>query len=154
MAMLTRFTAKRFREFLNLPNHVDLKAADDTIDIVGFLAFEMVRALTLGGLNVKKTLEDSPHQEHSSPTSGKRKAVSNVESGVSKRRREESSEKEADWTTPMSSLFLSPLEARTPLRPEHIQDAFARMQNDWSHHRSGGVRNWRGGLARTSVSLI
>ena len=36
--------AKRFREFLNLPNQLDLKANDDTIDIVGFLAFEMVRS--------------------------------------------------------------------------------------------------------------
>src|SRR5215510_6622757 len=52
-------TAKRFREFLNLPPQLDLKANDDTIDIVGFLAFEMVRSLTLAGLAVKKSLEES-----------------------------------------------------------------------------------------------
>lgn len=146
--------AKRFREFLNLPSHIDLKAADDTIDIVGFLAFEMVRALTLGGLDVKRSLEELAHQDHSSPTLGKRKATGGIESNVNKRRREESPDRDADWIQSASSLFLPPLEARTPLRPEHIQDAFARMQNDWAHHRSGGMRNWRGGLVRTSVSLI
>ena len=114
----------------------------------------MVRALTLGGLDVKKSLEESSHQDHSSPTLGKRKAVGSIESSVNKRRREGSPDRDADWTPPASSLFLPPLEARTPLRPEHIQDAFSRMQNDWSHHRSGGMRNWRGGLVRTSVSLI
>ena len=41
--------AKRFRDFLNLPPWLDLKTQDDTIDIVGFLAFEMVRSLTLAG---------------------------------------------------------------------------------------------------------
>jgi transcription initiation protein SPT3 len=35
----SRATVKRFREFLNLPTHLDLKSADDTTDIVGFLAF-------------------------------------------------------------------------------------------------------------------
>jgi len=48
--------AKRFRDFLNLPPHLDLRANGDTVDIVGFLAFEMVRSLTLAGLDVKKYL--------------------------------------------------------------------------------------------------
>jgi transcription initiation protein SPT3 len=55
---------------------------------------------------------------------------------------------------PVSLLFVQPPEARTPLQPSHIQDAFARMQGDWSQSRSAGMRNWRGGLVRTSVSLI
>lgn len=146
--------AKRFRDFLNLPAHLDLKANDDTIDIVGFLAFEMVRALTIGGLNVKRSLEESALlEDHSSPILGKRKAGGVLDSS-SKRRREESPDRDIEYSPPVSSLFLSPPEARTALRPEHIQDAFARMQGDWAHHRSGGMRNWRGGLVRTSVSLI
>ena len=52
------------------------------------------------------------------------------------------------------SLFLAPPEQRTSLRPDHIQDAFARMQGDWAQRRSAGMRNWRGGLIRTTVSLI
>ena len=132
----------------------DLKGADDTIDIVGFLAFEMVRALTIGGLEVKRSLEEAQIvDDHSTPLLGKRKAGGGMESGSSKRRRGDEEDRE-DQPLPVSSLFLQPPEARTALMPEHIQDAFARMQNDWAHHRSAGMRNWRGGLVRTGVSLI
>lgn len=153
-ASFTYRKAKRFREFLNLPTHLDLKANDDTVDIVGFLAFEMVRALTIGGLEVKKSLEESYLlEDHSaSPVLGKRKAGGGLDAS-NKRRREDSPERD-DYTLPVCSLFLAPPESRTPLRPEHIQDAFARMQFDWAHHRSAGMHNWRGGLVRTRVSLI
>jgi len=134
-----------------LPSSLDLsKGTDDTIDIVGFLAFEMVRALTIGGLAAKKALEDSAVLD-ASPVLGKRKANGALES-ASKRFRDDSPE--ADYVPPSSSLFAPPPEARTALRPEHIQDAFGRMQGDWAHLRSAGMRNWRGGLARTGVSLI
>ncbi|KAJ6469766.1 TFIID-domain-containing protein [Mycena vitilis] len=155
-ASFTYRKAKRFREFLNLPTHLDLKAGDDTVDIVGFLAFEMVRSLTLAGLTVKKSLEDSHlREEYVSPSLGKRKALA-VAGGVEKRRREESPDRDADTAAalPVNTLFLPPPEARTALRPEHIQDAFSRMQAEWAHLRSAGSRNWRGGLVRTRVSLI
>ncbi|EIN10967.1 TFIID-domain-containing protein [Punctularia strigosozonata HHB-11173 SS5] len=153
-ASFTYRKAKRFREFLNLPPHLDLKAGDDTIDIVGFLAFEMVRSLTIAGLEVKKSLEESYLRENHAPTPvlGKRKLASGAIESASKRRRDD--DDDAEYTLPSCSLFLPPPEARTPLQPEHIQDAFARMQNDWAHHRSAGMTNWRGGLIRTRVSLI
>lgn len=149
-------SAKRFRDFLNLPPQLDLKAGDDTVDIVGFLAFEMVRALTIGGLAVKRSLEEHSSlmdDPSTSPVLGKRKATAGLAEKTGKRRRDDSPD-DADYSPPTSSLFLPPPEARTALRPEHIQDAFARMQNDWAHHRSAGMRNWRGGLVRTGVSLI
>jgi transcription initiation protein SPT3 len=156
---LTRLSAaKRFREFLNLPTHLDLKAGDDTVDIVGFLAFEMVRSLTLAGLTVKKSLEDSDRygrEEYASPHLGKRKALGVVGlGGAEKRRREDSPGADGEAALPVNTLFLPPPEARTALRPEHIQDAFSRMQAEWAHLRSAGSRNWRGGLVRTRVSLI
>ena len=153
-ASFTYRKAKRFREFLNLPPQLDLKANDDTVDIVGFLAFEMVRSLTLAGLAVKQSLEEAfLRDDYSSPVMGKRKA--NTAGGsAEKRRREGSPDDDQEYTLPVNSLFLPPPEARTPLRPEHIQDAFARMQGEWSHHRSAGMHNWRGGLVRTRVSLI
>lgn len=154
-ASFTYRKAKRFRDFLNLPPHLDLKANDDTVDIVGFLAFEMVRSLTLAGLAVKSSLEDaSTLADHSSPRLGKRKAMSSVVDTLgSKRRREESPERD-DYTLPTCSLFSAAPEARTSLQPDHIQDAFSRMQDNWAHHRSAGMANWRGGLIRTRVSLI
>ncbi|KAG9076543.1 Transcription initiation protein spt3 [Ceratobasidium sp. 370] len=42
--------AERFCEFINLPAYLDIKPNNDTIDILGFLVFEMVRALCAGGL--------------------------------------------------------------------------------------------------------
>ncbi|EKM59866.1 uncharacterized protein PHACADRAFT_88053 [Phanerochaete carnosa HHB-10118-sp] len=156
-ASFTYRKAKRFREFLNLPPALDLKANDDTIDIVGFLAFEMVRSLTLAGLEVKKSLEESYLCEdiyaNSSPMLGKRKHPGGL-GGDAKRMRREESEEVEDSPLPACSLFVAPQEARTSLRPEHIQDAFTRMQTDWAHRRSAGMRDWRGGLVRTSVSLI
>lgn len=162
-ALLNQHPAKRFRDFLNLPAHLDLKPNDDTVDIVGFLAFEMVRSLTLAGLDVKKSLEESYLRDDytpstSSPLLGKRKVNSmGMGIGGGKRARRDGGDDEdddEDAPLPTSSLFLPPPEARTALRPEHIQDAFARMQGDWAHHRSAGMRNWRGGLVRTRVSLI
>ncbi|KAI0774645.1 TFIID-domain-containing protein [Trametes elegans] len=158
-ASFTYRKAKRFREFLNLPASLDLKQGDDTVDIVGFLAFEMVRALTIAGLEVKKSLEDAylrdgPHRPGSSPVLGKRKAALGLGADAKRMRREESPEHDTDQPLPTCSLFLPPPEARTALRPEHIQDAFARMQGDWAQRRSAGMRNWRGGLIRTTVSLI
>ena len=156
-ASFTYRKAKRFKEFLNLPSSLDFKTGDDTVDIVGFLAFEMVRALTIAGLEVKKSLEDSymrdaPHHG-SSPLLGKRKTQHGLGGDAKRLRREESPEHE-DQPLPVCALFLPPPEARTALRPEHIQDAFARMQGDWAQRRSAGMRNFRGGLIRTSVSLI
>lgn len=156
-ASFTYRKAKRFREFLNLPPSLDLKANDDTVDIVGFLAFEMVRSLTLAGLQVKKSLEESylreEHRPSSSPVLGKRKAGTGLSSEAKRMRREEEEDRE-DPPLPACSLFLPPPEARTALRPEHIHDAFSRMQGDWAQRRSAGMRNWRGGLIRTTVSLI
>lgn len=146
---------------MNLPLHLDLKANDDTVDIVGFLAFEMVRSLTLAGLDVKKALEESYLRDDytpstSSPLLGKRKTAGMGIDGVKRARRDGGDDEDEDEDAPLptSSLFLPPPEARTALRPEHIQDAFARMQGDWAHHRISGMRNWRGGLIRTRVSLI
>lgn len=144
--------AKRFREFLNLPPHLDLKANDDTVDIVGFLAFEMVRSLTLAGLTVKKSLEEAYLLDTTTTTSKRKAPIAALDNNAKRRRGDDDSDDDAPL--PVSSLFLAPPEARTSLRPEHIQDAFSRMQGDWSHHRSAGMTNWRGGLVRTRVSLI
>ncbi|RXW25740.1 hypothetical protein EST38_g23 [Candolleomyces aberdarensis] len=154
-ASFTYRKGKRFREFLNLPPHLDLRANDDTVDIVGFLAFEMVRSLTIAGLAVKKSLEESVlRDDYNAPKLGKRKAANNPLGGPPEKRNRADDADEEEYTMPVNSLFLPPPEARTALRPEHIQDAFARMQNEWSHRRSAGMHNWRGGLVRTRISLI
>lgn len=109
----------------------------------------MVRSLTLAGLAVKKALEEL-HLLDTSPSASRIATMALLDA----RRRNEDEDDGDDIHLPVSSLFLAPPEARTCLRPEHIQDAFSRMQGDWSHHRSAGMTNWRGGLVRTRVSLI
>lgn len=114
----------------------------------------MVRSLTLAGLTVKKSLEDAfLHEEYSSPILGKRKH-NGIGGGVEKRRREGSPDDDQEYTMPVNALFMQPPEDRKALMPEHIRDAFARMQGDWTHNRSAGMHNWRGGLARSKVNLI
>ncbi|KAG8715847.1 Transcription initiation protein spt3 [Ceratobasidium sp. 423] len=142
-ASFTYRKAKRFREFINLPAYLDIKPNDDTIDILGFLAFEMVRALCVGGLAVKRALEESYQAVEITGT--KRKAPEATESSPGKRRRRSSSpESGGAWgSVPGSFLFLPPPEARRALRPAHIQEAFAKMQRDWAHQRGSGMRNWR-----------
>ncbi|KAF8709283.1 Transcription initiation factor IID, 18kD subunit, partial [Rhizoctonia solani] len=142
-ASFTYRKAKRFREFINLPAYLDIKPNDDTIDILGFLAFEMVRALCVGGLAVKRALEES--YQAVEITGAKRKAPEGAESSPGKRRRRSMSpESGGAWgSVPGSSLFLPPPEARRALRPAHIQEAFAKMQRDWAHQRGSGMRNWR-----------
>ena len=116
----------------------------------------MVRSLTVAALEVKKSLEESYLRDShtTSPLLGKRKLNTGHDT-ASKRRREESpDDDDGGPALPVCSLFMPPPEARTALLPEHIQDAFMRMQAEWSSTRNAGMRNWRGGLVRTTISLI
>ena len=113
----------------------------------------MVRSLTVAGLAVKKSLEESfLRDDYTPPALGKRRKANSTSGPTEKRRREGTLDEDAEYTLPVNSLFLPPAEGRTALRPENIQDAFARMQGEWSHHRSAGMTNWRGGLVRSRVS--
>jgi transcription initiation protein SPT3 len=110
----------------------------------------MVRSLTLAGLSVKKSLEDSLLTSSVRSSAFMKRKRADDDTGDAER----DADGDDEGGMVGSSLFLPPPEARGALRPEHIQDAFSRMQGDWSHHRSAGMRNWRGGLIRTRVSLI
>jgi transcription initiation protein SPT3 len=151
-------TANRFKEFLNLPPHFNLRNDGETIDIVGFLAYEMVRSLTISGLVIKQALGNIYDIQDLDPAPARLKRKKSTSVPISeasaKRHRAEFSDLSDAERPPVSALFLPPPQARTALRPEHIHDAFARFQRDWSHHRSAGLRNFRGGLVRTNVSLI
>lgn len=57
-ASFTFRKSKKFREFINANAYLDVKPNDDIIDILGFLAFEVVRELCLGAVGIKKALEE------------------------------------------------------------------------------------------------
>lgn len=52
-ASFTYKKAKKFRDWLNPAQYIDFRLNDDVIEILGFLAWEMVRRLTEGALEVK-----------------------------------------------------------------------------------------------------
>ncbi|CDS00686.1 related to SPT3-general transcriptional adaptor or co-activator [Sporisorium scitamineum] len=57
-ASFTFRKSKKFREFINASAYLDVKPNDDIIDILGFLAFEVVRELCIGAVAIKKSLEE------------------------------------------------------------------------------------------------
>lgn len=57
-ASFTFRKSKKFREFINTNAYLDAKPNDDIIDILGFLAFEVVRELCIGAVAIKKSLEE------------------------------------------------------------------------------------------------
>jgi transcription initiation protein SPT3 len=137
---LTRLLAARFKEFLNLPNHMQLKSGDDTMDILGFLAFEIVRVLCTDALRLKQSADANNF------------AAGSVRDGAepdSKRRRADFDGPDA----PVCSLFLPPAEPRTALRPDHIRAAFSAMQRRGGQ-KSKMMNNFRGGFIKSEIVLI
>ncbi|CEH12754.1 related to spt3-general transcriptional adaptor or co-activator [Ceraceosorus bombacis] len=62
-ASFTFRKAKKFREFINAGAYLDGKPNDDMIDILGFLAFEVVRELCEGALKIKQQIEEQTEEK-------------------------------------------------------------------------------------------
>ncbi|KAF1820716.1 SPT3, positive regulator of Ty transcription [Dissoconium aciculare CBS 342.82] len=103
-ASFTFRKGKRFREWAGFGIVTDSKPNDDIVDILGFLTYEIVTLLTEEALKVKAA-EDAL----------KRESGGDEEKRGRKRRRE-------------PGLFDPPDEARTPVGPKHVQEAFRRLQ--------------------------
>jgi len=56
-ASFTYKKPKKFRDWLNLANLIDMKPNDEILEILGFVCWEMVNRLTKTALLVKKDLE-------------------------------------------------------------------------------------------------
>jgi transcription initiation protein SPT3 len=102
-ASFTFRKGKRFREWAGFGTIVDTKPNDDVIDILGFLTFEIVQTLTETALKVKAE-KDFANRKNAKGQ------------GEKKRKREE------------CSLFSMTEEGRTPVEPEHVREAFRRLQ--------------------------
>ncbi|OMH80972.1 SAGA complex subunit spt3 [Zancudomyces culisetae] len=130
-ASFTYRKGKRFREWVNMQAYVDIKPNVDITDILGFLTFEMVSKLTESALKIKKELEESQKKARNTIFDGQASSKSSLEAASK------------------MSLFSGPNISKTPLRVEHVREAYRRMQ-----HSPQPIRNFYGGLVRTSVSLI
>ncbi|KAK3074035.1 Transcription initiation protein spt3 [Teratosphaeriaceae sp. CCFEE 6253] len=105
-ASFTFRKGKRFREWAGFGVVTDSKPNDDIVDILGFLTYEIVTLLTEEALRVKAS-EDALRRE-----SGGDEA----EHARSRKRRRE------------PGLFDPPEEARSPVGPGHIGEAYRRLQ--------------------------
>lgn len=132
-ASFTYRKVKRFRDWCYMSQYADTRPNDDTVDILGFLTFEMVSKLTETALLVKKEADA-------------RIGMASI-SNLNKRKREESPEEED--VDAGSHLFSLPPSDQTPLQPQHITDAFWRLQRTVSP-----LKNFRGGLTKTRICLI
>jgi len=108
-ASFTFRKGKRFKEWAGFGVVTEAKPNDDIVDILGFLTFEIVQTLTEEALRVK-VAEDVMKRESGGDEAGDEDAA-----GRKRKRRE-------------PGLFDPPEEARTPVAPAHIQEAFRRLQ--------------------------
>lgn len=132
-ASFTYRKGKRFREWANMNAFVEVKPNDDIVDSLGFLTYEMVSKLTSTALQIKRD------QKTVAGSKRKRDELEDDET-------EEEKQKKKDDDT---GLFSLPSTEETPLEPEHIYEAFRRLQQT-----PQPLKNFRGGLVRTRVSLI
>ncbi|KAL0073063.1 transcription initiation factor IID, 18kD subunit-domain-containing protein [Phycomyces blakesleeanus] len=148
-ASFTYRKGKRFREWSNMSSYVDVRPNDDIVDSLGFLTYEMVSKLTRTAIQIKNDLcrAGNSNSSISNSTGSKRKRdlddegtpesekkdnenTENVSSTITCR------EHESEDSSPSSTandnegigLFLQPSSEPTPLQPEHIHEAFRRMQ--------------------------
>lgn len=178
-ASFTYRKGKRFREWANMSAIVEVKPNDDIVDSLGFLTYEMVSTLTTTAIEIKRDLMEATGKKEDEPvglgSSGlKRKRedeeinattpshttiiATAVDGTISTPQHDETDgadddNKEKD--TPGSpdsdsnGLFCLPSTEQTPLLAEHIHEAFRRLQQV-----PQPVKNFRGGLVRTRISLI
>lgn len=173
--------ARRFREFINFSAYLDVRPNDDIIDILGFLAFEMVRSLCVTALEVREQLEKSGTSvattARGAPVSPVKRKAAGGDNSPAKRPRVDGVTSPDESATPGGapgadnvnsngrrytqsgnplprSLFAPPPSARQPLLPSHVLEAFAQIQRKQTSNRIGGLRNWRGGMSRGRVALV
>jgi transcription initiation protein SPT3 len=133
-ASFTFRKGKRFREWAGFGIVTDSKPNDDIVDILGFLTFEIVQTLTEEALRVKEA-EDQWRKDNGQSGDD----VHGFKEELRKRKRE-------------CGLFDPPEEARTPVQPRHVTEAFRRLQG--KDRRTMAMKNFSRGMHRTPLKLI
>lgn len=131
-ASFTFRKGKRFREWAGFGIVTDSKPNDDIVDILGFLTFEIVQTLTEEALRVK--LAEDVHKRESGAENG--------DEGEQRRKRRRTEK----------GLFDPPEEARAPVQPKHIMEAFRRLQRP--EPKSRYMDHISGGPKKTPLKLV
>ncbi|KAI7890337.1 transcription initiation factor IID, 18kD subunit-domain-containing protein [Mucor mucedo] len=178
-ASFTYRKSKRFREWANMSSFVEVKPNDDIVDSLGFLTYEMVSKLTMTAIKIKRDLMEAAGKKEDEPSGlgHKRKredeeeattplpviVTTTAEGDVVSQQQQQQQQQEdgsgSDEEEPneipgspdsdSNGLFSLPSTEQTPLLPEHIYEAFRRLQQ-----LPQPMKNFRGGLVRTRISLI
>lgn len=142
--MLIFNPAKRFREFIHANNYLDVKPSDDTIDILGFLAFEVVHELCTSAMRIKREWEERA-QGVQARTQRSFEHQNTQDDAIPDDAVEEAA----------CTLFSLPPSAEPPLEAWHIREAFAQLQRDRRLLETGRrTAGPTGGLRRTQVFVI
>ena len=140
-ASFTFRKAKRFREFINAGFYLDVKPSDDTIDILGFLAFEVVHELCTSAVRIKREWEERARNVQAR---GERPFES-----------KDAADDAPEDTEAACTLFSLPPRAEPPLEAWHIREAFAQLQRDRRLLETGRrTAGPTGGLRRTQVFVL
>ncbi|ORE08605.1 TFIID-18kDa-domain-containing protein [Rhizopus microsporus var. microsporus] len=178
-ASFTYRKSKKFRDWANMSAFVEVKPNDDIVDSLGFLTYEMVSKLTLTAIKIKRDMMAAAGEQEDEPVGLGHKRKREQENQKSVKRTESSLSNDgisiivtsADGTTATTTttesspgsekeqnpsfdadnqgLFMPSRSEQTPLLPEHIHEAFRRLQQV-----PQPLKNFRGGLVRTKISLI
>lgn len=117
-----------------------MKSNDDTIDILGFLAFEVVHELCSKAMQIKRQWKDR---------------ASAAQSRQKFAKREHSDDDDDELRHAPFTLFSVPPGAEPPLEAWHIREAFAELQRDRALLSKGQrFAGPAGGLRRTRVFVI
>lgn len=144
-ASFTFRKAKRFREFIHANLYLDVKPSDDTIDILGFLAFEVVHELCTRAMRIKRDWE-----QRAKTLRTRRNAKATDPSFSSAPLSSKDHEHQEACT-----LFRLPADSEPPLEAWHIHEAFTELQSKHSFVDTGrGAAGPAGGLRRTQVFVI
>lgn len=143
-ASFTFRKAKRFREFIHANFYLDIKPSDDTIDILGFLAFEVVHELCTSAMRIKREWEERARR-----VQARKQRSYDPESQKDDSTADENLDKAA------CTLFSLPPRSEPPLEAWHIREAFAQLQRDRRLLETGRrTAGPTGGLRRTQVFVI
>ena len=144
-ASFTFRKAKRFREFIHANLYLDVKPSDDTIDILGFLAFEVVHELCTRAMRIKRDWEQR------AKTLRTRRNAKATDTSFSSPPLSSEDHEHQDACT----LFRLPADSEPPLEVWHIHEAFTELQSKHSFVDTGrGAAGPAGGLRRTQVFVI
>lgn len=120
-ASFTYKKAKKFRDWMNPVQYIDYRLNDDVVEILGFLAWDMVRRITERALSLKRR-DHSRAAERSSECAGAGAGAGGCVSGCVSVSVSLSARNESD-------LFKSPSQ-RTAILPRHVHAAVVQVDGE------------------------